>query len=272
MSDESNRLAESLRDLAGEALRRQGPDAHPTPEMLTAYHAGELSAAAIERVQEHLALCRHCARLLLDLPAFLDAPSVAVADRDDAAEASWQQIQARLSQAGPRSGAAQDLPGRRRGPIPVAAAALIAAAITAGILAVPLWIIGHRLASELPPATLDLSVPEMQRGTPAVPMLAPATVHADAAATTLVLRLASPQPDLLFRVELVAREGAGTGSTGRAGHGLSTPPVTVVDARTLLLVLGRRQLPPGTYQLRVLDARQPSSEPLGEFSLQVVEP
>jgi hypothetical protein len=48
--------------------------------------------------------------------------------------------------------------------------------------------------------------------------------------------------------------------------------VKTVDSRTLVLVLARRQLSPGRYQLRVLDAEQPSAEPLGDFPFQVVEP
>jgi hypothetical protein len=38
-----------------------------------------------------------------------------------------------------------------------------------------------------------------------------------------------------------------------------------------VLVLARRQLSPGSYQLRVLDAEQPAAQPLGEFQFQVVE-
>jgi len=46
MNDEpADGLAGSLRELASEARRRQGPDAHPSPETLTAYHAGELTFA-----------------------------------------------------------------------------------------------------------------------------------------------------------------------------------------------------------------------------------
>jgi len=143
------------------------------------------------------------------------------------------------------------------------------------LIAVPLWIIARHLSSpELPPATLELSTPESQRGTSEPPPLPPATVHAEAASTTLLLRLARPQLDLRFRVEWLA--GAAAGSVGVAGapadRALPTPAVKIVDSRTLVLVLARRQLSPGRYQLRVLDAELPSAEPLGDFQLQVVEP
>ncbi len=102
-------------------------------------------------------------------------------------------------------------------------------------------------------------------------------MHAEAASTTLLLRLARPQTDLRFRVELLV--AGATGATRAAdtagvpaGRALEAPAVKIVDSRTLVLVLARRQLSPGSYQLRILDAEQPSAEPLGDFQLQVVEP
>jgi hypothetical protein len=102
-------------------------------------------------------------------------------------------------------------------------------------------------------------------------------VQAQAASTTLLLRLSRPQTDLRFRVELLAIGATGAGGTagvrgGPASRSLPAPAVKIVDSRTLVLVLARRQLSPGRYQLRVLDAEQPSAEPLGDFPFQVVEP
>jgi hypothetical protein len=277
MNDESDGLAGSLRDLAREARRRQGPDAHPTPEMLTAYHAGELTRAAEEEVQEHLAVCRHCARLLLDLPAFLAAPAAGHEGLDVEADASWREIRARLP--GPskpagrrREAASTPKPSWWRVGSPLAAAAALAGV---ALVAVPLWIIARQLASpELPPATIELFPPESQRGTAEPLPVPPTIVHAQAASTTLLLRLARPQPDLRFRVELLA--GGSTGAAGAAGapagRSLPVPAVKAVDARTLVLVLARRQLAPGRYWLRVLDAEQPSAELLGDYPLEVVEP
>lgn len=282
MNDEpADGLAGSLRELASEARRRQGPDAHPSPETLTAYHAGELTFAAAEDVREHLAVCRHCARLLLDLPAFLEAPAGDREGREDATDASWQAIRERLPGPPEKAGRRDET---RRTPRRAASGTprqswprLAVAAMFAGValIAVPLWIIARHLSSpELPPATLELSTPESQRGTSEPPPLPPATVHAEAASTTLLLRLARPQLDLRFRVEWLA--GAAAGSVGVAGapadRALPTPAVKIVDSRTLVLVLARRQLSPGRYQLRVLDAELPSAEPLGDFQLQVVEP
>jgi hypothetical protein len=280
MNDDSDGLAGALGELASEARRRQGPDAHPSPETLTAYHAGELTLAAAEDVREHLAVCRHCARLLLDLPAFLEAPA---GDREAPSpegetDASWQAIRERLPGPPEKAGGRREsgpaawraAPGTPRPAWPRLAIAASFAGVA--LIAAPLWIIARHLSSpELPPATLELSTPESQRGTSQPPPLPPATVHAEAASTTLLLRLARPQPDLRFRVELLP--GGAAGATGvPAGRALPAPPVKTVDSRTLVLVLARRQLSPGRYQLRVLDAEQPSAEPLGDFQLQVVEP
>jgi len=278
MNDESDRLRESLRELASEARRRQGPDAHPSPETLTAYHAGELTLAAAEDVREHLAVCRHCARLLLDLPAFLEAPAGNREVPEGETDAAWQAIRERLpgppEKAGRRRETGHAAWGAAPGTPRQAWPRLAVAATFAGValIAVPLWIIARHLSSpELPPATLELSTPESQRGTSEPLPLPPATAHAEAASTTLLLRLVRPQPDLRFRVELLAGVAAGTAGAP-AGRALPAPAVKIVDSRTLVLVLARRQLSPGRYQLRVLDAEQPSAEPLGDFQLQIVEP
>jgi len=157
MNDDADGLAESLQELASEARRRGGPDAHPSPETLTAYHAGELVPAAEDEVQEHLAVCRHCARLLLDLPGFLETPAATAAglERLDAEDdASWQAIQARLPRPPEPAERRPQAPPRswrnlsRRTPARLAAAVLLAA------VAVPLWIIARQLSAPALPATV----------------------------------------------------------------------------------------------------------------------
>ncbi len=281
MNDEADGVEVALRVLASEARRRQGPDAHPSPETLTAYHAGELTPAVEEGIQEHLAVCTHCTRLLLDLSTFLAPLDAGREDVDEEADTSWQAIRARLpvptSPSGkPRVTASTRAPGFTRWLPRTSPLAAAAAFVLAALISVPLWIIARQLSSpETPPETIELSAPENLRGTAGPPPVSPVTVHARAASTTFLLRLARPQPDLRFRIELLVTGSAGSAGAYGASARRSLPQpaaVRVVDARTLVLVLAGRQLPPGQYRLRVLDAEQPSAEPLGDYPLAVVEP
>jgi len=269
MNDESDDLAGSLRELASAARRRQGPDAHPSPETLTAYHAGELTAAGEEDVQEHLAVCRHCTRLLLDLPAFLEAPAAGLAGAGEAADASWPVIRTRLPGAPAK---ARRQPKPAPGPAPARRSAArqslvwLAAAVLVALIAAPLWIIASRLSAPEPsPQVVELYPAEELRGRSAAPPPAPARVNAEAGATALLLHLAKEQSNLRFRVELRTVEAGSAGARSR-----TLPVAKVVDSRTLLLMLARREVSPGRYQLLVLDAERASAEPLGNYPMQVV--
>ncbi len=95
MSDEIRDLDEMLGFLSEED--RRDPEEHPSPETLTAYQANELSPAEDEKIQSHLAVCKHCAELLLDLGEFLKPP-VAVAEpvADFEAAADWRRLRETL--------------------------------------------------------------------------------------------------------------------------------------------------------------------------------
>jgi putative zinc finger protein len=62
--------------LAEERQDWRDPEEHPSPEALTAYQADELSPEEDERIQEHLAQCRHCTEMLLELEEFLQPEGV----------------------------------------------------------------------------------------------------------------------------------------------------------------------------------------------------
>jgi hypothetical protein len=69
MSDRDQELREALDALATDL--RSGR-AHPDPDALAAYHAGELPPREESAIQDHLAACRDCAALLLDLEGLGD--------------------------------------------------------------------------------------------------------------------------------------------------------------------------------------------------------
>ena len=141
MSDEKTSLTAALRHLAEQ--ERRTPSEHATPGELTAYHEGTLPPAIEARVREHLAHCKLCSDLLLDLAGFADlAPPPGVPELTDAQVAEdWQALRARIEKKEPEPAPvvpfptpapAPATPLRRRRPwryAAVAAAALVAAAV-----------------------------------------------------------------------------------------------------------------------------------------------
>lgn len=101
MSDDKPSLAEAIRLLAERDRRTLG--AHPKIEELAAYHAGELAPDAEARVREHIALCRECSDLLLDLINFADlTPPPGEPDiTDDELEEDWKALRARMGEKEP---------------------------------------------------------------------------------------------------------------------------------------------------------------------------
>lgn len=75
MTDETQDLDRLFERLAQEEGSKGDPEEHPSVEILTAYHANELSAEEDARIQEHLASCRRCAEIVLDFDSFLAEPA-----------------------------------------------------------------------------------------------------------------------------------------------------------------------------------------------------
>jgi Putative zinc-finger len=95
--DEKPPIEPVLRSLAAKA--RRDLDDHPTPEELVAYRAGELTAEDEERIRDHLALCRDCSQLLLDLKQFEEGSPEDAGDLSDVqVEAAWRRLRPRLEE------------------------------------------------------------------------------------------------------------------------------------------------------------------------------
>ncbi|MES1240043.1 MAG: zf-HC2 domain-containing protein [Acidobacteriota bacterium] len=101
MNDEKTSLTAALRLLAEQEHRTSAE--HSTPGELAAYHEGTLPPQDQERVREHLAHCRLCSDLLLDLAGFADlAPPPGVPELTDAeVEEDWQALRARIREREP---------------------------------------------------------------------------------------------------------------------------------------------------------------------------
>jgi hypothetical protein len=144
VSDEKTPLTAAIRHLAEQ--ERRTPAEHATPGELAAYHEGTLAPEIEARVREHLAHCRTCSDLLLDLAGFADlTPPPGIPELTDAeVERDWQALRARLGkgreQKEPatvvpfRQPAAPVKPSREFSPWKIAAAVLIAVGLSAGVM------------------------------------------------------------------------------------------------------------------------------------------
>jgi hypothetical protein len=92
VNDEIEDLDEMLGFLGEQGRHRRAPEEHPSPEELSAYQANERPEAD-QRIQDHLAVCRHCTELLLDLEELLEPPpAVAEPAADFEAAADWRRL------------------------------------------------------------------------------------------------------------------------------------------------------------------------------------
>lgn len=96
MADETKDLDRLFERLAREEEAKGDPEEHPSVETLTAYHANELSPGENARIQEHLAVCRRCAEIVLDFDSFLAAPAGEPEVADFEAAAGWSRLRRRL--------------------------------------------------------------------------------------------------------------------------------------------------------------------------------
>ncbi|HEY0556012.1 MAG TPA: zf-HC2 domain-containing protein [Thermoanaerobaculia bacterium] len=257
MSDEIRDLDEMLGFLSEE--ERRDPEEHPSPETLTAYQANELSPAEDEKIQSHLAVCKHCAELLLDLDEFLKPP-VAVAEpiADFEAAADWRRLREALKPPVEEKSLAR--PVRRPFLASVGGGYSVAAALL--VISAGLGIWNSHLEEKLKePQSLHtvktLSAQGSSRG--------PEGSRADRSVllpAQIDLNLQTDHPAPRYRIDIVR--------PGRSKPEWSLD--TIPESGALSLYLPKKSLSPGTYVLRVAPFRggQPASE-IWNYQL-IVEP
>lgn len=146
MADETQDLDRLFERLAREDGTQADPEEHPSVDTLTAYHAKELSPEEDARIQEHIASCRRCAEIVLDVDSFLAEPAgePEVASFEVAAE--WRRLRERMkAESEPAYARA-----RWRHWVPAIAAVLTLAVVGFYFVAQPDWLGGGR-----PVTTLD---------------------------------------------------------------------------------------------------------------------
>lgn len=229
------------------------PEPHPGPELLAAYHAGELTEPEEHRLQDHLVGCPECAALLLDLDGLSDpgfgAGSLPPADQ----EALWKSLQAEIHEEGPL---APVVPLRRSTAAPRWLQAL-AAALLVATLGLSVWVASlRRMVDELsrPQANalvLDLDAGAARGEGEARPWVIPKDVRL----FTLILSPPGPR-STRYRV---AMERVG-------GEKVWSGELVPNELGSLSLILPRHGIAPGDYRVRLLG---PEGEPVAEYALRL---
>jgi hypothetical protein len=234
-------LTASIRELAA-TLERDLRD-HPAPEELQDFLAGDLPADQRERIEEHLALCRDCARVAVELA---EIPETDLGKRGELVteaeiEAQWKRFQAAVA------------PARRR---PRAIEAL-AAVLLLALLGLAAWaLIREMTQPQTDVAIVDL-FPADKRG-PEDVVFVSLPPWAGRIALTL-----NPAKDLVYPEYRVEIRGPG----GRRIW--STRKIQPDEKGTFVVVVPRRLLPEGVYQIHLSG---PGGGPVEDFDLEIGPP
>lgn len=248
---------------------------HPSDRQLAAYHDGLLTPAEEDEIQEHLVDCEQCRATLLSLAEFTELAEAedlaAVADPADLPDtgqtaASWQRMRARLA-----AGTSPPPPGYRFRRLTTSPPFVftLAAGLALCLIGFPWWIATHDRAGALT-AVPPLGGGEITRGVET----GPATVRLAEAPEVLALAL-PPKADFpAYRFEIRTPRGdlllTAAAAPVPVATGPQPPAAGERPPRLLALALGRGQLPPGDYRLRLVGVRGPRGETLAERALRVV--
>ena len=240
MSDQE--LRDALDELAADL--RSGR-AHPEPDALAAYHAGELPPAEERAIQDHLAACGECAGLLLDLEG-LSQLDFGAGSGLAGKEEVWRGLREAVA-AGEQGKAAPRVLAFPRRSVASSPRWLqgLAAALLAATIGLSGWVVSLRQALQeaaeprpaqvLPLSTLTLRGEATGRGVLAVKAAAP-----------VVLTIRTPLWSRSTRYRVVIERASGE-EVWRIGElapdrGGALP----------LVSLGPRALAPGEYRIRVV--------------------
>ena len=266
MSDHEPEIRQAVEEWMAET-GKAGPEdgEHPDDETLAAYHARKLSPAVEKRVQDHLLLCRECARLLLGLGELDDpdfGPGIEIPE--GTGEALWDGLRQEIrKEPAPAVAAVVPFPPRRISGPPRWISAL-AAALMVGVIGLSVWVaslrrtVGELSRPEVNATVLDLvplGIGQREGGNGAA-----AVVPSGSRMITLILSPARRGDFQDYEAE-IARAG---GEVVWHGQGLRPN-----DYGSFSLTLPRRALGTGEHRLRLFGIRSGRREVLGEYALQI---
>jgi len=268
MSEHRPSIEDAVGAVAGE--RSDGVEVHPEARELTAYALGDLEPEAAERVRDHLALCRACAGLVLDLGGFGTAGSpeeAAAVEWEGRRPAAWRRLRARLDADADAATVPSAVPFPAPAPPPATVRAgvprrwLAAAAVVALLAGAGGWLAGrHGRPGDPPPAlpapalsvpTVDLFPSSYRRGSelPELTVEAPVFV--------LEMHAEAPDAGRDHRLRIVGADGEVW-----SGGGLRPTP-----AGSFRVALPGGWLPPGRYRLEVTAAGSDGGAPVGVYEV-----
>ena len=253
------RLEAELRAVA--EARSRGLDGHPSPAELVDYYFGELTPEAADALQEHLAFCRECSQVVLDMVAFSRPPEGEPAKPAVDLDREWDRLQARLETRAPRPGPRPVAPRTsRKLPWSLAAAFLI---LTLGLLGWNLNLRNRLEETRLPSAEIAMAnlAPERPGAERAAEAPVRVEVRPRQRKVFLLLNLGDLREFPEYRMELADAEG-------RALWAESGVPRQ--EDGTFLLEIPAEMLAARVYEVRLSGRGEGERAPLAEYSFEVV--
>lgn len=221
-----------------------GPDGHPTPELLTAYHEDRLPPERDDEIQEHLVECEECPELVLEFDRYSskEMPVMPPEDLSDTrVERAWYQLRRKLTAdivvSRPRWLARPSLAW-------CVAGLMLFCTVGLGVRVGELsGVIQELEQPQLNPPTATLEPPALTRSAGRMPL----EYQVPGDAPQFLLRLVPPPEVGQARYRLEIRTGKGEGVWRGSG-------LTIDEDRLFVVQLSRRFLPAGEYAFRVLEA------------------
>jgi Putative zinc-finger len=253
------RLEAELRAVA--EARSRGLAGHPSPAELVDYHFGALPPEEADALQEHLAFCRECSQVVLDMVAFARPPEGEPAPPAVDLDREWDRLQARLETRTPKPGPRP--PGSRPSrklPWALAAASVISAL---GLLG---WNLNlrdrleeaRRPSADIAMAHLAPERPGAERATEAPTRV---EIRPEQRKVFLLLNLGDLREFPEYRMELADPEGSVL---------WAEPGVPRQEDGTFSLEIPAEMLEAGVYEVRLSGGRDGESIPLARYSFEVV--
>lgn len=250
-------LKAAVRDLA--QAMEGGLRTHPSHDELHAYAAGALDAAERDPIEDHLALCRECARTILDLAVLAEEePEELAKERlpESRLAAEWERLRSAAVPASP----VRRLVAATSPALPYALAATLLLAFGLGWWTIRLGEEVRQLSAPRSDVWVADLVPTgsgspLERGENEA-VRPPSWANR----IVLILAFAGPASHPEYGIELASADGKPIWSR----QGLRPGP-----EGTFTLEVPRQWLPPGSYRIRLVGQRDAMAQEVARYDLRI---